>query len=121
MGASGKAILAFLPPEEIDAIAAERSPSPVSGEKAPPASALKRELEAIRQAGYAFSRGAKIPGSRGIAAPILDANAVAVGSLTLTIPEMRFREESKEQLATMVMSGAEEISTLLGHRAPRAS
>ncbi|GAB3003659.1 IclR family transcriptional regulator [Amycolatopsis acidiphila] len=120
-GASGRSILAFLSGEEIEAILAERAPAPGSGEKAPAASVLRRELESIRQKGFAFSRGQKIPGSRGIAAPILGADAVAVGSLTLTIPEMRFREEAKEQLAEMVMSGAAKLSAMLGHQVPRAS
>ncbi len=120
-GASGRAILAFLPEEESEAILAERAPAPVSGEKAPTVAVLRRELELIRQTGFAFSRGQKIPGSRGIAAPILGADGIAVGSLTLTIPEMRFREESKEQLAEMVMGGAEELSVMLGHRVPRTT
>lgn len=118
-GASGRAILAFLPEEEREAVLAERAPAPVSGEKAPTVSVLRRELELIRQKGYAFSRGQKIPGSRGIAAPVLGADGIAVGSLTLTIPEMRFREEAKEQLAETVMTGAEELSVMLGHRVPR--
>ncbi|TNC27812.1 IclR family transcriptional regulator [Amycolatopsis alkalitolerans] len=120
-GASGRAILAFLPEEEIEAILAERAPNPVTGEKAPSANVLRRELDFIRQAGFAFSRGQKIPGSRGIAAPILGADGIAVGSLTLTIPEMRFREEAKEQLAEMVIRGAGELSVMLGYRAPQAS
>jgi DNA-binding IclR family transcriptional regulator len=115
-GASGRSILAFLPEEEIKAVLAERSPAPGTGEKAPGAGVLRRELEDIRQKGFAFSRGQKIPGSRGIAAPILGADGVAVGSLTLTIPEMRFREDAKEYLAEMVMSGAEKLSTTLGYQ-----
>ncbi|MFI5615362.1 IclR family transcriptional regulator [Amycolatopsis sp. NPDC051903] len=120
-GASGRSILAFLSDDEIEAILAERAPAPVSGEKAPTASVLRRELESIRQTGFAFSRGQKIVGSRGIAAPILGADGIAVGSLTLTIPEMRFREEAKEQLAEMVMNGAAKLSTMLGHQVPRAA
>ncbi|WP_091505848.1 IclR family transcriptional regulator [Amycolatopsis sacchari] len=115
-GASGRAILAFLPEDEIEAIIAERVPAPGSGEKAPSPAVLRRELECIRQQGYAFSRGQKIPGSRGIGAPILGADGTAVGSLTLTIPEMRFREEAKEQLAEMVMQGAAKLSATLGYR-----
>ncbi|WP_208875394.1 IclR family transcriptional regulator [Streptomyces armeniacus] len=115
-GASGRSILAFLTDEEIDAVLAERAPAPGTGEKPPAAQVLRRELELVREQGYAFSRGQKIPGSRGIAAPILGADGIAVGSLTLTIPEMRFREDAKEQLAEMVMSGARELSSTLGHR-----
>ncbi|MCI2416875.1 IclR family transcriptional regulator [Saccharopolyspora sp. K220] len=119
-GASGRAILAFLPEEEIDTVLADRPPAPGTGERPPSASALRRELELIRQQGWAFSRGQKIPGSRGISAPILDADGTAVGSLTLTIPKVRFQEEAKETLAEMVMSGAEKVSSLLGYRAAHA-
>jgi DNA-binding IclR family transcriptional regulator len=114
-GASGRAILAFLPEEEIEAILTERDPAPGSGEKPPSPATLRRELAEVRAKGYAFSRGQKIPGSRGISAPILGADGVAVGSLTLTIPEMRFREQAKQQLAEMVIGGARKLSSTLGH------
>jgi DNA-binding IclR family transcriptional regulator len=114
-GASGRAILAFLPDEEVEAIIATRAPAPGSKEKPPTPAALRRELAGIRESGYAFSTGQKIVGSRGISAPILGADGVAVGSLTLTIPQMRFREDAKRQLAEMVMSGARKLSSTLGH------
>jgi DNA-binding IclR family transcriptional regulator len=115
-GASGRSILAFLPEEEIETILAERAPSRVTGEKPPTAPVMRRELAEIRSRGFATSRGQKIPGSRGISAPILGADGVAAGSLTLTIPELRFREEAKEQLAEMVVSGARKLSVTLGYQ-----
>jgi DNA-binding IclR family transcriptional regulator len=114
-GASGRAILAFLPEDEIEAIIAERAPAPGSKEKPPSPAVIRRDLALVREKGYAFSRGQKIVGSRGISAPILGADGVAVGSLTLTIPEMRFREDAKEQLAGMVIRGARKLSSTLGY------
>jgi DNA-binding IclR family transcriptional regulator len=114
-GASGRSILAFLPDSEIDAVLAEREQSPVTGDRLPGALSVRRELKQIRQQGFAYTKGQKIPGSRGIAAPILGSDGFAVGSLCLTIPEMRFREEAKDQLAEMVMRSCRELSSVLGY------
>lgn len=116
-GASGRSILASLPPEEIETILAEREPSPVTGEKMPAAATMRRELARIREQGYAYTKNQKIPGSRGLAAPILGPDGYAVGSLCLTIPEMRFREDAKDELAETVSASARELSELLGYTA----
>lgn len=116
-GSSGRSILAFLPPDDIEAILAEREPSPVTGEKMPGAVTMRRELARIREQGYAYTKNQKIPGSRGLAAPILGPDGYAVGSLCLTIPEMRFREQSSGELAEMITASARELSALLGYKA----
>src|SRR3546814_14265980 len=75
-GASGKAILAFLPDDEIEQILRREGASPASGEKPPSLRARMAELREVRERGYAISEGQKLPGARGVAAPVFDAKGV---------------------------------------------
>jgi DNA-binding IclR family transcriptional regulator len=118
-GASGRAILAFLPESEIAAVVAGEGPSPVTGAPVPAPEELAELLAEIRAAGYAYTQGQKIPDSRGIAAPIRSADGPAVGSLALTIPELRYRPEAREQLGAVVSAYAAELSRLLGYEERR--
>jgi DNA-binding IclR family transcriptional regulator len=115
-GASGRAILAHLAPEDIEAVARGPEPSPVAGERLT-ATQLKRDLAAIRACGYAATRSQKIADARGIAAPIFAAASTAIGSICMTIPEHRYEAESEQQLAELVVATARELSVVLGYRA----
>lgn len=115
-GASGRAILGFLPDVEVEAAVARADPSPATGEPPPTLAALRREIAAIRQRGYSYTRAQKIPQSRGIAAPILGADGIARGSLCLTVPEIRFDEAKLDGLAELIIGHTAQLSALLGHR-----
>ena len=113
-GSSGRAILAFLPDDEVTAILAAEGPAPVTDRKPPSRATLKRELDEIRSRGYAYSEGDKIAYSRGISAPILGADGTAVGSLCLTIPAMRYDPSARERYARVLIAHAAELSRMLG-------
>jgi len=115
-GASGRAILAFLDPERIEAVLAAEGPSPVTGASLPPREELLADLARVRDEGYAYTRGQKIPDSRGIAAPVFSADGRVTASLCLTIPELRFDTAQQPALAALVRDGARELSELLGAR-----
>lgn len=115
-GASGRAILAYLPDAEVDAVAARAESSPVSGDPLPTSAALRREITTVRERGFAYTRAQKIPESRGIAAPIIGADGIARGSLCLTIPEIRFDESKLEALADLIIRHTAQLSALLGYR-----
>lgn len=118
-GATGRAILAFLPPAEIDAVIDEQGgPSPVTGRELPSREVLEGELEEIRSQGYAYSEGQKIPDSRGLAAPIFSSSGYAVGSLCLTIPEVRYHETIRARGSASLTARAAELSRLLGYPGP---
>jgi DNA-binding IclR family transcriptional regulator len=68
-----------MPPE-----AAERLvPDDKSGE------ALRRQLESVRQLGYAVSHDELQLGVAGLAAPVLDAGGSPVGSIAILVPSGR--------------------------------
>lgn len=107
-GASGLAILAFLPEQERTAIAAAAGPSPVTG-AAPDPEALERRLAEIRATGWAWSQGEKIPESVGIAAPVMSAGRVT-GCVALTIPSVRFDPAVLARYGELVMNAAGALS-----------
>lgn len=109
-GASGLAILAFLPPEVRAAICADPRPSPVTG-RGMPAAALTVLIEAARRNGYAFSKGQKLPDSVGIAVPVTLSDGRPIGSLTLTIPESRFAEARLEEYVALLTEEARALSS----------
>lgn len=113
-GATGQAILAALPDPDAERIIRTAEPSPVSGRKVAP-QRLRKELAAIRRRGYASTRSHKIAGAHAIAAPVLASAGRVVGSLSITIPEVRFDPANEVHLATLVSSRAAELSELLGH------
>lgn len=113
-GATGRAILAFLPAVEIEAVLAMGEPAPATGAAPPAPAAMRRLLADIRAAGVAVSHGEKIPGAVGIAAPVTSAGGRTVGSLSVTIPELRFRKEAEPRLVALVRGRAAELSRALG-------
>jgi DNA-binding IclR family transcriptional regulator len=78
-GASGRAILAFLPPDAVERLV----PTGEGGE------ALRRQLEGVRQLGYAVSHDELQLGVAGIAVPVLDASGSPVGSIAILVPSGR--------------------------------
>jgi DNA-binding IclR family transcriptional regulator len=113
-GASGKVILAFLPPEEIDAVIARHGLPGATGRTVTERARLERELQTIRAKGYAFSRGERLQGAVGVGAPIFEAGDQVFGSLVITTPEQRFRMADLESFAQAVRRQAGVLSELLG-------
>lgn len=100
-GASGLAILSFLPAPVRAEICATPRPSPLTGKRLSSGD-LALQIETTRRRGYALSNGDKLPDSIGIAVPVTMAQDRPIGSLTLTIPESRFvRSKLKTYVALL--------------------
>ena len=114
-GASGKSILAFLPDETITSILRSESNSPATGAPPPSLEDGMSEIHAVRERGWAVSEGQKLPGARGVAAPIFGPSGV-IGCVCLTSPRERLPRSDVEGIGKDVMDKANEISSLLGGR-----
>lgn len=112
-GASGKAILAFLPEREIAVTFEREGRSPATGAPLPSWSDLGRELAVIRERGWALSEGEKLAGARGIAAPVFGPTGV-IGSICLTSPRDRLPEDMVERIGADVAAFAARLSQNLG-------
>jgi DNA-binding IclR family transcriptional regulator len=115
-GASGKAILAWLPPERVSRVIEEALEE--KSLSAAQARVLTAQLEEIRKKGFATSVGETVQGAAAIAAAILDSSHTVIGSINITGPANRFNDERRKQTAKPLVAVAARIMSLLGRPTP---
>lgn len=103
--AAGKAILAFLPKSYVRNIFEIRELVEYTENTITDLDELFKELEEIREQGYAFNRGETIKNHRAVASPVLVENEV-VGSIVISGPKKRMQGERFEQKLPELVSGA---------------
>lgn len=111
-GATGLAVLSFLPESEADAILAEAAETTESA-------LLREAMRTIRERGVAVSHGQRITGAVAVAAPVFSGNRV-IGDVAVSLPESRFSSAVEEQLVAWVKSCARQLTIVLGGERPRA-
>ncbi len=110
-GASGVAILSFLPSSLRAGICAAPRPSPLTG-KRPSSRALANLIETTRRQGFAFSSGEKLADSIGVAVPIRLSEERPIGSLALTVPLARFVKSKLKAYVALLTEEARLLSTV---------
>lgn len=108
-GASGLAILANLPPEVQAEIQAASNPAPASRKRLSRAAFFER-IETVKRNGYAFSESEKLADSIGIAVPVMLGADRLGGSITLTIPKVRFVRTKLGGYVALLKKEAEALS-----------
>jgi len=111
----GKAILAFMSPEDQDRYLAEPLERRTANTIVAP-EILRAELERMRNRGYAIDDVENEIGVRCIGAPIFNHLGELVGSISLAGPTMRMTWERTEHLIGPLTEAAREISVRLGYR-----
>ncbi|PIE34329.1 IclR family transcriptional regulator [candidate division KSB3 bacterium] len=111
----GKAILAFLEDHEIDEIIDEKGlprfmPNTITDPKI-----LKKEIQIIRERGYALDDEENEPGVCCVAAPILDSSRHVIASISISGPSVRITGERIPVLADVVIETCRQISQALGY------
>lgn len=117
-GATGMAILAFLDPESQRRIIDEGELEVFTPRTLNRPSELREALDVVRRRGYALTRGHRIPGAVGIAAPVWGPDGKVIGDVIVSMPEQRFREDREPELAHQVMAAAAEITHRIRRRTP---
>jgi DNA-binding IclR family transcriptional regulator len=112
IGATAKAVLAFMPPDEVERILRPMRTAELQGPG-------EKELEDIRTLGYALSLGERVPGGLAISAPILDGAERVCGAVSISGPSFRFTAARATRCAPALLRAAERISLALG-ASPRA-
>jgi DNA-binding IclR family transcriptional regulator len=113
-GASSRAILAFMPDDEIAAVlalSARRGASPGRAE-------LARQIQWTRRQGYAQSFEETSSGACGIAAPLFDAAGAPIASLAIAGPTSRLTRTRLAQLAPDLLAAAATLMRRLGGLPP---
>jgi len=106
-GPSGKVILAFMEPMEVDLILAEAKEAGQDVER------IRRQLDEIRLNGYIASVGDRSPGVGGLSVPVFKADGIGA-SLTVSGPASRWTQESMENAAGLVKVMCGSLSESLG-------
>jgi IclR family KDG regulon transcriptional repressor len=107
--ASGKVLLAFLPPEVVEPVL--RSPLEVYTEKTITSpDRLCEELEAVRQRGYAVADEELEVGVWAISAPIRDIDRNVIAAMSIPFPTNRLDPERIPEIAQALLEAANAIS-----------
>lgn len=114
-GASGKAILAFLPEREQKRVLAQTGLEKLGPRTITDQALLDQKLIQIRKQGYAVSHEEIYPGVAALAVPIFDAGNHVVASVCVAGPKERFTDEKINALVDPVAASARSISAELGN------
>ena len=112
--ATGKAILAWLPPTELDRIVADKGLTSFTPNTITEIEKLIEELRLVRRNGYAIDREEFRPGVICLGAAIRDHAGAVVGSISVSSPAFRSTPEYIEQMKVHLIAAADELSIELG-------
>jgi len=113
--ASGRAILAALPPAQVRALYPDRSAFVERHGTGPESlSSLRALLGETRQRGYATEQGEVTPGFASVAAPVLDHNGHPVAAVALTFPRGTWEETVADGVRTTALALARRLSGSAG-------
>lgn len=111
-GASSKAFLAFLEPDEIDDYLGRKlerlTPLTIVSPKA-----LRKEIESIKRVGYATSMGERLEGAGSVAAPVLDTEGKPAVVVSISGPVERIKKEA-HRASRVLLNATEDLSRRLG-------
>lgn len=111
--ATGKVLLAFLPPAELEAVIRRGLPRFTESTVTDP-DRLREELAEVRRRGYALNWGEYRDEAAGVAAPVRDRGGRVVAAVGTAIPIGRLPGQRVEVLSAQVVECARQISGRLG-------
>jgi IclR family transcriptional regulator, KDG regulon repressor len=114
--ALGKVILAALKPEELDRFLARVELTPVTPNSITEASALKQNIEQIRQGGIAFDDGEFNAEVRCVAVPVKDFTGQIIGAVGISGPIWRLNIQALQSRAQAVQAAARRLSAEFGYQ-----
>ncbi len=113
--ALGKAILAFSPQREVEALVRGQKLESVTEHTISDSDAFLAELKRVRNAGVAFDRGEGSMLAICIGAPILDTNGNAIAAMSISGPASRFNPKKDSPVIASLVKGTTELSRALAH------
>jgi IclR family KDG regulon transcriptional repressor len=113
-----KAILAFLPEEERQALLADRALTSRTEHTLTTVDALEANLARARERGFVLDDEENEVGIHCVAAPIFDGTGAVAGSVSISTPISRVDDETLLGFAPALLEATHEISEELGWRGP---
>ncbi|WJR76675.1 IclR family transcriptional regulator [Bradyrhizobium sp. NP1] len=112
--ATGKAILAWLPPTELERIIADKGMTAFTPNTIVDLDRLREELRLARRNGYAVDREEFQPGVICLGAAIRDHAGAVVGSISVSSPVFRATDDHLDQIRIHLLAATNELSIELG-------
>jgi IclR family KDG regulon transcriptional repressor len=111
----GKAILSYQPKKVQDLVLNNTNFIKFTGNTLSDINELVRELDIIRQQGYAMDNEEREEGVTCIAAPVFDCYGEAIASISISGPTYRLKEKDLSTIINNVIDVAKELSESLGY------
>lgn len=113
--ANGKAILAYLPENEITSLIKQTKLPVFTKNTISDPAGLMRELELTRSRGYGLDNEEHEPGTFCVGAPIFDGNVRVVGACSISGEDPQIIGARLPELAALIKKTAQEISRRMGY------
>jgi DNA-binding IclR family transcriptional regulator len=117
-GASSKVLWAFLPAAEIDRLLGQIELSGFEKNTITDPDAMRAELRAIRERGYATSFEETDRGAMGVAAPVYDHTGQLVAGIGIAAPINRLPPDQVPEIAPLILAAGQDLSQKLGANIP---
>jgi IclR family KDG regulon transcriptional repressor len=114
--AAGKAVLAYLSDEDVDAILSNHGLTRYTVHTHTKIDELKNDLRRVRQRGYALDEQELERGLNGVAAPVFLQDARVIGAVGIAGPTQRFQGRDLAEKIELVKMTAQKIAANLGDR-----
>ncbi len=111
----GKAMLAYMLPEEVEAILSKYGLCRVTRNTITEIDRLKVELKITRQRGYAIDNEETVEGVCCVGAPVFDRQRKPIAAISVSGPTHRINDQEQcHQIAHAVVNASHELSRMLG-------
>lgn len=114
----GKAILATWPDDAIEAFVARHGLRPATRHSLVDLAAVRADIAAIRQNGFAYDNQEFTPGMRCVAAVVWDAYGDPMGAISISALATRLPQDGMARMGETVRAAAQELTSVLGGTVP---
>ncbi len=115
----GKAILAYLSPERVEAIVDKTGLEPFTERTLADRDGLHIDLGEIRKRGWSVDDEERYPGMRCVAAPIFNEFGEPIGGVSISGPTVRVTPERLAAIGPEVREAARQITAMIGGEMPK--
>jgi DNA-binding IclR family transcriptional regulator len=119
-GAAGRAILAGMSPDEVDAYLSGTRLEKVTGNTMTSRAKVRAMAVTDRENGYSVSHGERVVGGVGVASPFFRADGYCMGAVLWTCPAQRCTDATVDEACVAVAEAAKTLSGRLGYATDEA-
>lgn len=112
-GATAKAVLAFLPERQANAVL-NGDLTPVNPATRVSAAGLRKHIGRIRSEGYAVTHEETYPGVTGVAVPVLTPHGQPLGSIAIAGPAQRIDKKTADECASILLDVGRRMTARIG-------